>query len=56
MIVNGVPKISDLGSAKQISQNSYNSPYIVSRYYRAPELIFGASYDSSIDIWCMISD
>jgi glycogen synthase kinase 3 beta len=26
--------------------------YICSRYYRAPELIFGAtSYDQAIDVW-----
>ena len=29
-----------------------NTPYVVSRYYRAPELIMGSSlYDCSIDIW-----
>lgn len=29
-----------------------NISYICSRYYRAPELIFGATeYDCSIDIW-----
>lgn len=29
-----------------------NTPYVVSRYYRAPELIMGSNkYDCSIDIW-----
>ena len=29
-----------------------NTPYVVSRYYRAPELILGSNkYDHSIDIW-----
>ena len=29
-----------------------NTPYVVSRYYRAPELILGSNeYDCSIDIW-----
>lgn len=42
--------ISDLGSAKKLSD--FNTPYVVSRYYRAPELILGVEdYDFSIDIW-----
>lgn len=29
-----------------------NTPYVVSRYYRAPELILGSNYyDFSIDVW-----
>jgi len=29
-----------------------NTPYVVSRYYRAPELILACNrYDFSIDIW-----
>lgn len=29
-----------------------NTPYVVSRYYRAPELILGSHYyDVSIDVW-----
>ena len=29
-----------------------NTPYVVSRYYRAPELILGSHlYDLSIDVW-----
>jgi serine/threonine protein kinase len=37
-----------------------NISYICSRYYRAPELIFGATeYTSSIDIWsggCVLAE
>jgi serine/threonine protein kinase len=37
-----------------------NISYICSRYYRAPELIFGASeYTSAIDIWsvgCVLAE
>ena len=30
----------------------FNTPYVVSRYYRAPELILGSPYyDYSIDVW-----
>ena len=44
-------KICDFGSAKRIL-NEKNTPYIVSRYYRAPELIFcNNKYNSAIDIW-----
>ena len=25
--------------------------YLVSRYYRAPEIIIGYSYDTEIDMW-----
>ena len=35
-----------------LSLKHMNTPYVVSRYYRAPELIMGSSlYDCSIDIW-----
>ena len=37
-----------------------NVSYICSRYYRAPELIFGATdYTQSIDVWsvgCVIAE
>ena len=45
-------KIADLGAAKVLNTNGLNTPYVVSRYYRAPELIMGSNkYDCSIDIW-----
>ena len=45
-------KIADLGAAKMLSENGLNTPYVVSRYYRAPELIMGSNkYDCSIDVW-----
>ena len=44
-------KICDLGAAKVLDKKM-NTPYVVSRYYRAPELILGAKiYDCSIDVW-----
>lgn len=49
---NGV--ICDFGSAKILKQGEPNLPYICSRCYRAPELIFGAThYTTMIDIWSM---
>jgi serine/threonine protein kinase len=42
----------DFGSAKQLIPGQPNVSYICSRYYRAPELIFGAtSYTTQIDLW-----
>lgn len=49
-----VLKLCDFGSAKVLVQGEPNVAYICSRYYRAPELIFGATnYSKLIDIWSM---
>ncbi|KAF8510227.1 Pkinase-domain-containing protein [Hysterangium stoloniferum] len=48
----GVLKLCDFGSAKILIAGEPNVSYICSRYYRAPELIFGATnYTTNIDIW-----
>lgn len=45
----GVLKLCDFGSAKILVAGEPNVSYICSRYYRAPELIFGATnYTTSI--------
>jgi len=45
-------KLCDFGSAKILVHGEPNVSYICSRYYRAPELIFGASdYTNAIDVW-----
>ncbi|CAK9254689.1 unnamed protein product [Sphagnum jensenii] len=45
-------KLCDFGSAKVLVKGEPNISYICSRYYRAPELIFGATeYTTAIDIW-----
>ncbi|CAD8204074.1 unnamed protein product [Paramecium octaurelia] len=47
-----VLKICDFGSAKRLVVGEPNIAYICSRYYRAPELIFGATdYTTQIDMW-----
>lgn len=47
-------KICDFGSAKRLVKGEPNVAYICSRYYRAPELIFGATeYTNAIDVWSM---
>ncbi|GAA5883642.1 hypothetical protein JCM3774_005990 [Rhodotorula dairenensis] len=43
-------KVSDLGSASDASENEI-TPYLVSRFYRAPEIILGLPYDYSLDVW-----
>ncbi|CAG8456985.1 17518_t:CDS:2 [Acaulospora morrowiae] len=48
----GVLKLCDFGSAKILVEGEPNVSYICSRYYRAPELIFGAiNYTTNIDVW-----
>uniref|UniRef100_A0A914V5Z0 Glycogen synthase kinase-3 n=1 Tax=Plectus sambesii TaxID=2011161 RepID=A0A914V5Z0_9BILA len=45
-------KLCDFGSAKHLVRGEPNVSYICSRYYRAPELIFGATdYSTNIDVW-----
>ena len=53
-------KVCDFGSAKKLIQGQKSISYICSRFYRAPELIFGATdYTNQIDVWsmgCVISE
>ena len=53
-------KLCDFGSAKKLIKGEPNVSYICSRYYRAPELIFGSSdYSTQIDVWstgCVIAE
>mmetsp|Transcript_35708 Transcript_35708/g.85943 ORF Transcript_35708/g.85943 Transcript_35708/m.85943 type:complete len:368 (+) Transcript_35708:38-1141(+) len=47
-------KICDFGSAKQLTLTHAHASYVGARFYRAPELIFGAvDYSFSIDIWSL---
>ena len=52
--------LCDFGSAKKLVRGEPNVAYICSRYYRAPELIFGATdYTNVIDMWsagCVIAE
>jgi len=43
-------KVCDLGSASSASDNEV-TPYLVSRFYRAPEIILGIPFDYAIDVW-----
>ena len=45
-------KLCDFGSSKILVKGEPNVAYICSRYYRAPELIFGSNdYTTIIDLW-----
>ncbi|RCK63023.1 Dual specificity protein kinase pom1 [Candida viswanathii] len=44
-------KIIDFGSSCFSNETSFQ--YIQSRFYRAPEVLLGASYDQKIDIWSL---
>uniref|UniRef100_A0A0B6Z4C1 Protein kinase domain-containing protein n=1 Tax=Arion vulgaris TaxID=1028688 RepID=A0A0B6Z4C1_9EUPU len=56
----GILKLCDFGSAKVLIRGEPNVSYICSRYYRAPELIFGATdYTCQIDVWsagCVLAE
>ena len=52
--------LCDLGSAKVLDPKEPNIAYICSRYYRAPELVFGSRfYNTKIDVWsfaCVVAE
>ncbi|KAK4363736.1 hypothetical protein RND71_018977 [Anisodus tanguticus] len=44
-------KLCDFGSAMFVDKDEIITPYLVSRFYHAPEIILGLPYDHPIDIW-----
>ncbi|CAL8106609.1 unnamed protein product [Calicophoron daubneyi] len=44
-------KILDFGLARTTGNNFLMTPYVVTRYYRAPEVILGMGYSENVDIW-----
>ncbi|XP_037826101.1 stress-activated protein kinase JNK-like [Lucilia sericata] len=53
-------KILDFGLARKSSSSSHMmTAYVVTRYYRAPEVILGMRYKENVDIWsigCIIGE
>lgn len=53
-------KVCDFGTAKRLVFDKPNMSYVCSRYYRAPELILGATkYSTSVDLWsggCVLAE
>jgi serine/threonine-protein kinase PRP4 len=47
-----VVKLCDFGTAFPVEENTLVE-YLVSRYYRAPEIVIGFTYDYAIDMWSM---
>jgi serine/threonine-protein kinase PRP4 len=45
-----IVKLCDFGSGSDASENAI-TPYLVSRFYRAPEIVLGMRYSFPIDIW-----
>ncbi|XP_010431332.1 PREDICTED: serine/threonine-protein kinase prp4-like [Camelina sativa] len=43
-------KLCDFGSAMFAGENEL-TPYLASRFYRAPEIILGLAYDHPLDMW-----
>ncbi|XP_052452647.1 pre-mRNA processing factor 4Bb [Carassius gibelio] len=43
-------KLCDFGSGSHVADNEI-TPYLVSRFYRAPEIVIGKPYDYGIDMW-----
>ncbi|KAJ1456246.1 kinase-like domain-containing protein [Pelagophyceae sp. CCMP2097] len=54
---NAVLKLCDFGSAfrEHDANCSDPSPYLVSRFYRAPEIILGLKFDTRVDLWSVAS-
>uniref|UniRef100_I1PEX3 non-specific serine/threonine protein kinase n=2 Tax=Oryza glaberrima TaxID=4538 RepID=I1PEX3_ORYGL len=55
---NNLLKLCDFGSAMSAGNNEI-TPYLVSRFYRAPEIILGLPYDHPLDMWsagCCLSE
>jgi len=52
---NAVLRLCDFGSAFRASDPGCDdpAPYLVSRFYRAPEIILGLKYDARVDLWAV---
>jgi c-Jun N-terminal kinase len=44
-------KILDFGLARAADSAFNMTPYVVTRYYRAPEVIVGMKYKANVDVW-----
>merc|ERR1712151_109761 len=47
-----IVKFCDLGTAFEFKDVAV-TPYLVSRYYRAPEVILGCVYDAAVDMYAL---
>uniref|UniRef100_A0A3P8XZ47 Stress-activated protein kinase JNK n=1 Tax=Esox lucius TaxID=8010 RepID=A0A3P8XZ47_ESOLU len=52
-------KILDFGLARTAATGLLMTPYVVTRYYRAPEVILGMGYQANVDVWsvgCIVAE
>ncbi|KAK3699593.1 hypothetical protein QZH41_014305 [Actinostola sp. cb2023] len=52
-------KILDFGLARTAGSAFMMTPYVVTRYYRAPEVILGMGYSDNVDVWsigCILAE
>ena len=49
----GELKLCDFGFARIVQQGDHLTDYVATRWYRAPELLVGAQYDGSADMWAI---
>lgn len=48
-----IVKLCDLGTATDKRDNQEPTPYLVSRFYRAPEIVLGMDISYGIDMWAI---
>lgn len=46
-------KLCDFGFAKELKSREEMTDYVATRWYRAPELLVGASYEKPVDVWAI---
>lgn len=46
-----INQILDFGLARTAGAAFMMTPYVVTRYYRAPEVILGMGYSENVDVW-----
>lgn len=49
---NNIVKLCDLGTAVELKDITV-SPYLMSRFYRPPEVILGCEYGIAVDVWAL---
>lgn len=53
-------RICDFGTARRLAAGEKRAMYVCSRYFRAPEIIFGSNcYNTAIDLWsagCIVAE
>ncbi|KAK0412740.1 hypothetical protein QR680_006378 [Steinernema hermaphroditum] len=54
-----VVKLLDFGLSRAETHHVKHSPYVVTRFYRAPEIVLGINYTKKVDVWsigCVLAE